>query len=287
MKWKIGDVEIFQIIEIPDAGKVLQDGIKPATPEKIRRIKWLFPHFADKNGKFKATVASFLIKSEGKNILVDTGNGNDKIRTDLPEWSRLKTDFLDKLRKLGVAKEKVDVVISTHLHTDHVGWNTELIDGVWKPTFPNAEYLFVQKEYDYWKTNPEREVADDKDAFDDSVKPVVDAGLGKFISSDYMIDKNLKLISAPGHTPEHVSLKIESKGKNALFSGDFIHHPCQLANPEWTIEYDTYPDKAIETRRKLLEEITDKEILLIGAHFAPPTVGYVVRSSREYAFKNL
>ena len=285
MNWRIGDVEIFQIIEIPDAGGVLQDGIKQATPQKIKNINWLYPDFADKNGKLKATVASFVFKSEGKIILVDTGNGNNKIRTDLPEWSKLNTDFLIQLNKTGIEKEKVDIVISTHLHTDHVGWNTELADGIWKPAFPNAKYLFVKEEYEYWKTKPENEVADDKDAFDDSVKPIIDAGLGKFIASDYRIDKNLELIPASRHTPGHIAISIKSNGEKAIFSGDFIHHPCQLEYPEWTIEYDTFPDKAVETRKKILDEVADTNTLLIGAHFSAPTAGYVARQNGSYILR--
>lgn len=285
MKWQIGDVEIHQIVELENAGKIIQEGIREATAENIKNISWLYPYFADKDGNLKAQITSFLIKSNGKNILIDTCNGNDKVRTDLVEWSNFHTNYLEKLRKTGVSETEIDVVLSTHLHCDHVGWNTKLENGKWIPTFPNATYLFVKEEYDYWVTKPEKEVADDKDAFDDSVKPIIDAGLAEFVPSDYKIDNNISLVSTSGHTPGHVSIMIESKNSKALLSGDFMHHPCQFAYPEWTIEYDTYPEKAVESRKKMLSKIADTNTLLIGAHFSGPVAGKVKRNKNSYIFE--
>lgn len=284
MKWEIGDIKIFQIVELTEAGTVIQEGIKQAIPENIKKISWLYPYFADEQGNLKASVASFLIKSHGKNILIDTCNGNDKTRTDLTEWSNFHTNYLEKLEKIGVKPEHIHTVLSTHLHCDHVGWNTMHHNGKWVPTFPNATYLFVQNEYDYWKQKPENEVADDKDAFDDSVQPIIDAGLAKFVPSDYIIDEHICLIPAPGHTPGHVSISIISRKQKALLSGDFIHHPCQFVYPEWTIAYDTNPQQAIKTRRKILETIADTDILLIGSHFAGPVAGKVKKSKQGYTF---
>lgn len=284
LKWTIGNTEIYQIIEI-EAGDVIQDVIKNAIPENINKIKWLYPHFADKQGKLKALVQGFLIKSGGKNILIDTCNGNDKTRIDVPEWGGLKSNFLKKLHNLSVKEKDIDVVACTHLHFDHVGWNTKLKDGAWAPTFPNAKYLFSKDEYDYWVKKPEKEIADDKAGFDDSVTPIIKAGLAEFVNTNHKIDKHIKFMPTPGHTPSHVSVLVESSNQRAIISGDFLHHPCQIAKPNWIADADTYPDKAISTRKKILNEIVDTETLLIGSHFANPVAGQVVRLKESLVFK--
>src|SRR3989338_7501012 len=202
LKWVIGEVEVFQIAEL-EAGKLIQSIIKNATPEN------------------------------NKNILIDACNGNDKPRSDISEWGNLKTDFLKNLDEIDLTAEDVDIVVCTHMHCDHVGWNTKLENGVWIPTFQNAKYVFVRDEYDYWKQCPEKELADDNAGFDDSISPVVEAGLAEFVGMDRKIDKNISLMPTPGHTPGHVSINIESEGRRAIISGDLLHHPCQVANTGW------------------------------------------------------
>lgn len=283
LRWKVGDVEIFQIVEL-EAGAIIQSIIKNATPENIRSIEWLYPHFADESGNLKALVQGFLIKSNNKYILIDTCNGNDKSRTDVPEWSNLKIDFIGNLAKIGVNPSEIDVVACTHLHMDHVGWNTRLENGKWVPTFPNARYLFAQKEYDYWFQKPEKEIADDKAAFDDSVSPIINAGLASLVDYDHKIDKNISFIPSPGHTPGHVSVRIVSSDEQAIISGDFLHHPCQIAEPTWFTDADTIPDQGIDTRMKLLDFIADSGSLLIGSHFANPVAGRVQRKNGKFVF---
>jgi len=285
LAWKIGEVEILQIIELEEAGKLIQSTIREATPENIKKIGWLYPHFADKEGNFKSLVQSFLIRSEGKNILIDTCNGNGKNRPTMPEWGNLQTDYLKRLRNLGVNESEINVIACTHLHFDHVGWNTKLKDGLWIPTFPNAKYLFSKKEYDYWVKKPEKEVDDDKFAFDDSVAPIVKAELAKLVDNNYKIDKNLRLMPTPGHTPDHVSVWIESNGQKALISGDFLHHPCQLVHPEWTMDTDTLSDIALKIRQKMLNQLVYADILLIGSHFSNPVAGYIKKGKTGFVFK--
>lgn len=281
MKWNIGQVEISQIIEM-EGGELIQDSIPSATAANIKKIDWLFPNFTDKDGKLKALVQSFLIRSNGKNILIDTCNGNGKNRPTCPTWGNLNTDFLHTLNETGVKESDIDVVICTHLHFDHVGWNTKKENKAWIPTFPNAKYLFNEDEFNYWKQKPEKEVDDDKFAFDDSVSPIVEAGLSQVVNSNYRIDKNISLISTPGHTPGHISVVIESDGKKAIISGDFLHHPCQLENPEWTMLADTLPDKALKTRKEMLEKLVDTKVLFIGTHFANPVAGFIKHSNNGY-----
>jgi len=281
MKWRIGDVEIIQIIEM-EGGKLIQSSIPNATPENIKKISWLYPYFADKNRNLKALVQSFLVKSEGKNILVDTCNGNHKNRPTCPTWGNLNTDFLKRLNDAGVSELEIDIVVCTHLHFDHVGWNTKLENGVFVPTFTNAKYLFVEEEYKYWESKPEKEVDDDKFGFDDSVTPTVNVHLSQFVKSNHKIDSNISLIPTLGHTPGHVSVAIKSKDKKAIISGDFIHHPCQFAHPEWTMGADAMPQKALETRQKMLEQLADSNTLFIGTHFADPVAGHIVRSGENF-----
>ena len=188
---------------------------------------------------------------------------------------------------LGLSEDRVDIVACTHLHMDHVGWNTRLADGRWAPTFPNATYLFAQREYDYWVQKPAKEIADDKAAFDDSVSPIVEARLAKFIATDHRIDRNVRMIPTPGHTPAHVSIVIESQDQRAIISGDFLHHPCQIAETSWSTDSDTFPEDAMKTRIRVLEELADTDTVLIGSHFANPVAGRVARSGAKLMFKTL
>jgi glyoxylase-like metal-dependent hydrolase (beta-lactamase superfamily II) len=284
LKWTVGEVEVFQIVEL-EAGAGIQGLVNNATPENIRNIGWLYPHFADQAGNFRALVQGFLIRSDNKNILIDTCVGNDKVRGDVTEWSNLKTDFLKKLSDIGVTTTAIDIVACTHLHMDHVGWNTKLEGGVWVPTFPNAKYLFAREEYKYWEQKPDKEMADNKAAFDDSVSPIVEAGLAELVDVHHKIDRHLSFMPTPGHTPGHASVLIESQNQRAIMAGDLLHHPCQIAKPSWTTVVDVFPDKARAVRQRILNEIAGTNTLLIGAHFENPVAGRVVRLGDEFVFE--
>lgn len=283
MKWIIGDVEIQQIIEI-EAGKIIQSIMPDATLENVKKIKWLYPNYANKNGILKASVQSFLIKSNGKYILVDTCNGNDKNRPSIPEWGNLKTKFVEKLKEIGITPLDINYVVCTHLHFDHVGWNTSFIDGKWIPTFPNAKYIFSKGEYEYWISKPKKEMMDDLLGIEDSVKPIFDTNLAELVDDTYKFDENICLIPTPGHTPSHVSVQIKSKGKKALISGDFIYHPCQVEKPEWGNTVDTYSNQALETRKKILLSLVDTNTLLLGSHFSNPVGGFVIKKDGRLIF---
>jgi glyoxylase-like metal-dependent hydrolase (beta-lactamase superfamily II) len=275
LRWAIGGVEVDRIVEL-EAGSAIQSIIRPATSERIREIGWLYPYFADEAGNLRALVQCFLIRSGDKNILIDTCIGNDKTHTDVPEWARLHTDFLEQLARNGVRPADVNVVACTHLHNDHVGWNTRLVGERWTPTFPNAEYLFARQEYEYWVQKPENQIADDRAAFDESVSPIIEAGLARLVDVNHRIDSHLRFVPSAGHTPGHVCVLIESEDQSALISGDILHHPCQVAHPAWESDADNLPKQAAATRRRLLADIADTETLLIGSHFANPVAGRVV-----------
>lgn len=281
--WQVGNVKITQIIELEEC-EGLQEGIPEATPEEILKISWLKPNFINDKGEFKSQIGCFVIESKGLYILVDTGIGNDKFRADYPFWTNLKTNFLEKLEQAGFSPSKIDFVISSHLHLDHVGWNTILVEDKWMPTFPNSRYLVVEKDFNYWRQFPEKELEADKESFKDSVLPVYERGLVDLISDDYAITSEVRLFPTPGHTPGSVSFLISSKEQEALLTGDTIHHPCQLVHPEWETNFDTDKEKSKTSRKALLERFADTNTLIIGSHFASPTAGYVKRDGKAYKF---
>lgn len=280
--WRVGEVEIRSLFEMT-AGGVIQSILTDATPETIRSISWLYPDFADEEGNLKAVVQAFLVSSGSLRILVDTCVGNDKPRTDIPEWSDLHTDFLARFDELGVSTEEIDIVVCTHLHMDHVGWNTTLRKGQWVPTFPTARYLFARGEWEYWRDEPEQEIADDHAAIKDSVRPIVEADLADFVELDHVLDERVRLVPSPGHTPGHVSVFVESLGESALITGDFLHHPCQVTHPEWNSDGDSEPEIARSTRQRIISELADGATILIGSHFAGPGGGHVVKRDQGFA----
>jgi len=287
MTWEIGTVRIAPIVEIEDAGKIIQEGIPSVTQEGIIKIDWLKPHFVDDSGSLKAVVQAFVVETPACCILVDTCIGNSKVRESIPEWNDLQTDFLSHLEKAGYQKEDIDIVICTHLHFDHVGWNTMLVGGKWVPTFPHARYLFVEKEFNYWKDHPEREAEDDHAGVNDSVLPVFEAGLVTLVPYNHSMSEGISLIPTPGHTPFHVSVLIKSGTEQAIITGDALHHPCQIAHPEWGSVYDSDNDQARISRKALLDRFADGRTLMIGSHFPAPTAGYLHREKDSFNYKHV
>lgn len=269
---QIGTITVTCVSEI-EAGAVIQSIIPKATKEAVRDITWLVPHFADDHGNLKAQVQTFLLQVAGKKIVIDTCVGNCKQRNEIPQWDDLQTSFLSNLGAI-CSPEDIDIVVCTHLHFDHVGWNTKLVDGGWVPTFPNARYLFVDDEFKYWKTTPEAEIEDDHEGIRDSVIPVVEAGLADFVKTNHHVTEGVSLFPTPGHTPHHVSVMIESGGQVAIITGDVLHHPCQIAHPEW-MSFDTNSDQALRTRHKFLNDFTETKTLIIGSHFSAPSAGRI------------
>lgn len=287
LTWQIGHIEISAIQELTDAGNVIQEIIPQATNAAVRKTTGMTPHFADKSGNLFAVVQSFLVRSKGKNILIDTGNGNGKTRTDMPAWGNLKTNFLSRLRMCKVLPEEIDMVINTHFHFDHVGWNTKRESGRWIPTFPNAEYLFPKEEYNYWINNPQNEILDDLRGIQDSIQPIIKSGLGKIVSSDFKLNNEISFVSSPGHTPGHICIKMNSNGQTAMIGGDLIYHPCQVKHVNWTAESDHDKQLAIKTRKKIFAQIVNTETLFFGAHIPAPVAGYIRSDSGSLYFQSI
>lgn len=276
-RWKIGDVTITKVVELEIPGSatwILPD----ATPENLAKVAWLKPHFVDEAGDAVMSVHALIVESEDQRILVDTCVGNDKKRP-IPGWDLRQGPFLSDLAAAGHPAESIDTVLCTHLHVDHVGWNTRLEKGRWVPTFDNARYLWNRAEYDYWIAHPEQQMGD---VMGDSVQPVVDAGRVDFVEADYEVTSEVKLEPTPGHTPGHVSVHITSRGEEAVITGDLMHHPVQCAHPEWKARPDYDPDQANATRLAFLERYADRPVLVLGTHFAGPTGGRIVRDGDAF-----
>jgi glyoxylase-like metal-dependent hydrolase (beta-lactamase superfamily II) len=276
LSWQVGRVKITRVVEmdLPVPARF----IAAATDEELHKLPWLYPHFVE-DEILKLSVHALLVEAPGLKLVVDTCVGNDRPR-EITGDQPLATSFLQDLGKAGWSRESVDAVVCTHLHVDHVGWNTMLDNGKWVPTFPNARYLIGRREFDFWSTCDD---AEQRAMLGDSIKPVVDAGLVQFVELDHAISPEIRLTPSIGHTPGHVCVLIESDGERAVITGDMTHHPCQIAHPDWTFGDDD-PQAAIDTRARLFAEWADQPILVIGTHFPAPTAGHIVRDCGAFRF---
>ena len=279
MKWQVGKVTVTKIVELEVTGGS-RFILPQATYEEILPIAWLRPHFADERGRLKMSIHALAVEAPGRRIVVDTCLGNDKEGRRIPTWNNLSLPFLKDLEAAGFARDSIDTVLCTHLHVDHVGWNTMLQGGKWVPTFPQARYLMGRVEFAHWRANRER--SDMQAVFADSVKPVHEAGLVDLVETDHRITNEISLIPTIGHTPGHVSVLIKSKGEEALITGDFMHHPCQIAHPEWSSTADSDPEMGQKTRERMLADLASRPVLVIGTHFAGATAGRIVKDGDAY-----
>lgn len=278
-KWQVGDVTITKIVEMETVGGaawILPD----ALPEAVRDIDWLKPEFMTEEGELKFSVHALVIDVPGRRIVVDTCVGNEKERMPYRDWHMLQTTFLTDFGAAGFEPESVDNVLCTHLHVDHVGWNTMLVDGEWLPTFPSARYLIARDEFEYWQQQSDVKIQ--QSVFADSVAPVFEAGLMDLVGTNHQICSEVDLVPTLGHTPGHVSVRIRSKGEQAIITGDFVHHPCQMARLDWGSAADLDGAEADATRRRIFESYADTPTLIIGTHFAGATAGTIVRDGDAY-----
>ena len=281
----LGDMKIARVLEMntPDFDpyeffpETTQDDWEP-------HLHWLKPHAMDPiSGNLVFPMQSYVVRSKHHTILIDSCVGNDKERPFRPNWHR-KNDstYMDNLATLGLSPEDVDIVMCTHLHPDHVGWNTKLLDGRWVPTFPNAEYVFSRKEFDYWKEFNERRPLDH---LIDSVLPIEAAGQAKLVANDHEIDDSVWLESTPGHTPDHFSIRLSSAGSDAVFTGDMIHSPIQTYQPDWSARPDYQNAIAGNTRRVFLEKYCESGVLVCTSHFPLPSAGLIVPDGNAFKFE--
>ena len=282
--YKLGELEIHRAIEsevpIFDTFTFFPD----ATREVVESNKdWLMPRYIDpKTIEVILCIQSYVIKTSHHTILVDTCVGNHKSRPARPRWHMQNSPFIEELASVGVRPEEVDFVLCTHLHVDHVGWNTKLLDGRWVPTFPNAKYIFSRNEFELWAARYEKgETVPVPLVYEDSVLPIVEAGQAIIVEDTHQIDDGMWLEPAPGHTPGHVMLNLKSGEETALMSGDVIHHPLQLIRPEWSSRACEDPHLSAVSRTKMLERVADTNTLLCPAHFGSPTMGHVISHAND------
>ena len=276
LRWQIGDVRVTRVVETiwPISPRFLFDEV---TRETLAEMTWLKPHFVDDDNRMLLSIHALVVESCGQCIIVDTCLGNDKQDRMVEEWNSRKGDFLTQLQNASFDRETVDKVLCTHLHVDHVGWNTMLVDGVWTPTFPNARYLYARDE---WAA---AEAAEPRAAeFIDSVLPVADAGLVELVAPTEQITDEVWLEPTPGHTAGHVSVHIKSRGEEAVITGDMTHHPCQFTNPDWSSRVDFDRDLSSRTRHAFYARYSDRPVLIIGTHFAGPTAGHIIKDGNCY-----
>lgn len=283
LSWQVGDVTIRRVPELENAVPYHPKYplIAEARPDAMTHMPWLYPSFVTPEGHLRTSVHALVVDAPGLRMVVDTCLGNDKPRRMLGNRP-LATDFLAQLTAAGCPAESVNAVLCTHLHVDHVGWNTRLEAGRWVPTFPNARYLMGRVELEHWRSEQSGEP---EQVMQDSVAPVLDAGLAELVEQDHKLTPEIRLVPTPGHTPGHVSVLIESQGARALITGDTIHHPCQVGEPTWSTSFDSDRAAATSTREELLEQFADSEVLIIGTHFAPPTAGRIRRDGERYRFE--
>jgi glyoxylase-like metal-dependent hydrolase (beta-lactamase superfamily II) len=277
--WRVGEVTITKIVELEVAGGT-RFLLPQATREAILPLAWLRPHFADDEGRLRMSIHAFVVETPDRRIVVDTCLGNDKQNRRVPHWNNLQGPFLRDLAEAGYPRESIDTVLCTHLHVDHVGWNTMLVDGRWVPTFPQARYLLGRAEFAHWTGDHGRE--DMRPILADSVLPVHEAGLVDLVETDHALCPEVSLVPTFGHTPGHVSVRVASRGEEALITGDFLHHPCQIAHPDWSSTADWDAEQAHRTRLRMYRELADRPVLVLGTHFAGATAGRIVRDGEGF-----
>lgn len=289
----IGNARIEKVVEIASMD-LAADWLLPniLATDIEAEIDWIDPRCIDKiSRKLKLSFHSFVIRTPTRNILVDTCNGNHKERPSMPKWHRLNTNYLENLARLSLRPEDIDLVLCTHLHADHVGWNTRLDNGRWIPTFPRARYLMGRQEFEHYHRlhgeNPAAPI--NRGSFADSVLPVVEAGRAVFVDSGDQVatelGTNVRLESAPGHTPGNLLVHVCHGQEHAIMSGDVIHHPIQCARPHLSNAADFNGAAALQTRLNLLESCADNSNILLTGHFAGTTAGHVVSHGSAFRFR--
>jgi glyoxylase-like metal-dependent hydrolase (beta-lactamase superfamily II) len=286
-----GSIEVHKLVEIERLAMDATWLLPNITPEHLdKHREWLAPwHMEPGTDKVYLSFHSYVIRTPTLNILVDTCNGNHKERPSMPAWHRLETPYLERLKALGLAPENIDIVMCTHLHADHVGWNTRLDNGRWVPTFPKARYIFSRADFAHFDAMHRAGEAVNRGSFVDSVLPIVEHGQAVMVDPGDVVDADLSdnvwLEGAPGHSPGNVNIFLKSGGRRGCFCGDVLHHAIQCAAPELSnfADFDSAQGKA--TRAKLIDRCADSDILMLTGHFPDPTAGRIVSRAGGLRFQ--
>ena len=284
--FRIGRLEVSRIeekVHYFDADEFYPDIRREVVQE---HSSWLAPFFDIAGHRMPCVFQAFVIQYRGLTIVIDTCFGNDKERPDFLLGHQLQTPFLERLHAAGCDPADVDLVLCTHMHVDHVGWNTRLANGLWVPTFPNATYVFSKEEYAQYLPENLRPESPPPflNAYQDSVLPVIESGQALIVSGQHEVNEILTVVPSPGHTPGHVSIRAGDGSDAGIFLGDVIHNPVQIADPDLNSAYCEIPLLARQSRRQLLEGAVESNALLVPGHFVAPHVGRVVRNGSSYRF---
>ena len=281
---KLGEVTISRVIEIDRSSFPTASMLPESTPAAIaKHDAWLRPHFYDAaTGDLGSRIGSYIVRTPHHTVIIDTGVGNDKNRDGAAAWHMRKGNYLADLEAAGVKRDDVDLVLLTHLHIDHVGWNTCLIDGKWRPTFPNARYIFAGEEFEFWKHESGKPGVNEP-CIADSVLPIADAGQAVLVDGNYVVDEYLRFEPSPGHTPGHVCVRLRTSAGEAVFSGDVMHRTVQVAEFQWNSRFCGDPVRARAAREAFVTQYADSGVLVLAAHFTKP--GYIVRRDGGYRFE--
>jgi glyoxylase-like metal-dependent hydrolase (beta-lactamase superfamily II) len=283
---RLGDVTIDAVFE--DRGAFISpfDMMPGATRTDVERHKaWMAPTWYDAAAeKLILQFQSFVLRTPRHTILIDSCIGEDKVRAN-PHFHMKKSPWMANLKTLGLTPADIDIVMCTHLHPDHVGWNTQLRNGRWVPTFPNARYLFERTEYAHWEKESAAGAERIGEVFKDSVLPVMQAGQAELVAGDHEIDNGIWLEPTPGHSPGHVVVNLETGGRRAVFSGDLMHHPIQVTHPDWSTCFCWDMPMSARTRRDFVERYAGTDTLIVPVHFAGETAGHIVDKDGETRFR--
>jgi glyoxylase-like metal-dependent hydrolase (beta-lactamase superfamily II) len=272
----LGSAQIYRLEECIDTSFLAHTFFPQFSPEQLNGLpSWLLPHhYQPGTGALVLSMHSWIVKTARHTVLIDACIGNDKERMPRAHWHHRQGDFLQRLAGLGFHPHDIDLVMCTHMHADHVGWNTVLKDGRWVPTFPKAQYLFSQREYEHASIfehpNPIM-----RQAFNDSVLPVVESGQALMIQDGHEVDDMFSVQLAPGHTPGNAMLRLHTPAQQALFVGDVIHHPLQVYHPELSTVACLDPQASHQSRLRMLHHCCEHHALMLPAHFAAPHGGFI------------
>ncbi len=283
--FEVGNIQITKVVDTIESfsPKVLY--VEKDRNAFAPHLDWLQPHFLDDAKGMLLSIHSFVLKTRHHTILIDTCVGNHKTDSGFPQWNNREGNYLAELRAAGCRPEDVDFVFCTHMHVDHTGWNTQLKDGRWVPTFPNAKYLFNQREWNNWKKADGKH---DRAVIEQNIKPIIEADQVQWVDNVWGIDDQVALVPTPGHTPGHCSVSLsggKSRGKSggcesAFIPGDMMIHPVQIAEPQWQQSADDDKALAIQTRSKFVDDHCDRDMMILGTHFNTTGV-YIVEQNGQ------
>jgi glyoxylase-like metal-dependent hydrolase (beta-lactamase superfamily II) len=279
-RWTVGGATITSVVEEETHHIPPEFFFPAATAAEVATHDWLVPDFADSDGNVALRVQAFVIEVGTRRVLVDPCVGNGK-PLPLVFWNEMQWPFFERFTEAGFDAAGIDTVVHTHLHADHVGWDTHLADREWVPTFTNARHLYIERELAWVKKgdNPGNE-----GVYPVSIAPVIEAGLADIVDDDADLGNGLTLEPTNGHTPGHVSLWLDSAGERALVTGDFFHNPVQCARPDWNEVGDEDTDTAFATRTRMLARAAETGALVLGTHFSSRPAGHVVADGDAWRF---